>query len=241
MNTFRTHEANSTALLTASRILVAAVCAYVFAGHDRPALAETATDDTGNIAYGDAGGAVQLDESKQIIIARSAVPRERKPIGEVRLIRRGNALVVETVLSTFLYSRVTAKLREAELSNWPAGKIGHEDAKSYIEALERFGEDSAPPRGAAMPRSAASIKQHHRQVKIAIEFISDPPGAWVVLSQVELDGSPPASLIVAKHPSVTLALSSTYVERNMELILADSFGLDESQSRRLLYSARPHY
>ncbi len=165
-----------------------------------------------------------LDEAGQTVVRRATVPRDRQPVAEVRLIRRKGAVVIETVVSTFLFQRVVDEIRRSESANWPEQQPGHDDSRRYVRALEEFDHPETAPGTPARRR---------RRVQMAIEFITAPKGSWVVLSRIELDESGPTGTVTDKHPTNVLAVSRAYAERNMALIAADAFALNEQQARDL--------
>ncbi len=166
-----------------------------------------------------------LDEVGQTIVRRATVPRDRQPVAEVRLIRRKGAVVAETVVSTFLFQRVVDKIRRSEGANWPEQRPGHDDSRRYLHALEDFDQPTASPDTRARRR---------KRVQMAIEFIMTADAGWVALSRIELDDSKPTGTITKKDPVAILSVSRAYAERNIALIAADAFGLDEQQARMLL-------
>ena len=64
---------------------------------------------------------------------RAFVPDPAQRVGEVRILRRGDATVVETLLYTKVLSRVVGEIRKKELANWP----GSADVAAYLEALSQ--------------------------------------------------------------------------------------------------------
>ncbi len=76
-----------------------------------------------------------LDDKRDEIVRSEFVPTEEQPVGEVRLIRRGQAVVMQTVLHTALLKRVVAEIRKKELASWPPERKGHGDAQEYIDAI----------------------------------------------------------------------------------------------------------
>jgi hypothetical protein len=170
--------------------------------------------------------AVLGDEATgETVYARVSVPTELRKIGEVRLLTRSDATVVQTVISTRLISRVVAEIRDKESANWPAGTPGHEDATRYIEAVEgtatTLGEDLAPldPRDPAAPE---------RRVKLLIEFQAGASIATVTIGGFEATSANPY-VPTRIRVMATPLVSRAYVLRNMRLILGDAFDVPEQR------------
>jgi hypothetical protein len=181
-------------------------------GAEPAAVAATATDTAA------AGG----------YLARVVVPSVARPVGEVRVLRRDGADVVQTLLYSRLLKRVVAEIRAREAQGWPEGAHGHDDSLAYVAALERVQErlwQSRPPRDRSEdPRQA-----------MLIEFVLDLQGARVVVGDFTLSGPVSAGAVLPVgelRAMETLALSRAYVARNMRRIVADSFGDDAGELDR---------
>lgn len=174
---------------------------------------------------------VHLDESGQVIQARSDVPRDRRPVGEVRLVRRrSGALVVETVLRTTLIGRAFGEIDRREERSWPPGKQGHRQSLRYRRALEaaRNRLPVPPPRA----------PDRRRSVAIELILVRQPePRAWVAVSAVEIEGADARGAIRAKDVLAWDVLDPTWVRADMIEILADVLRLPRSQARALVEQA----
>jgi hypothetical protein len=161
---------------------------------------------------------------------RTFVPDEVRKVGEVRLLTRGDADVVETVLYTPLLRRVVREIRQKEMKNWPDGAAGHEDAVRYVDALERAERTLSARLGGE--------GSDDRVRRLLIEFVLTPTQAAVVLSRFESQGEGDDVRVVAHEPLAVLELSRDYVRRNMRLIAADSFAVDGESLDRLVSPLR---
>jgi hypothetical protein len=159
-----------------------------------------------------------LDAGADKVAARVAVPDEARKVGEVRIVTRGRATVVQTLLATKTLTRVIGEIRKKEEANWPPGTGGREDMERYLAALYRA-------ESALLARRDATAGD--RTIRLLIEFVATPDTAGLVVGEFtgdEIDGRlAPAERRVME----ALPLSKTYAFRNMRLILADSFGLPE--------------
>ncbi len=89
--------------------------------------------------------AALLDASADRVVARTPVPDATRKVGEVQLIARGDAAVVQTLLRTKVLARVVAEIRKKEDANWPADAAGHGDMIRYQEALASAAAAAHPP------------------------------------------------------------------------------------------------
>jgi len=194
-----------------------------------PAVARGATADPA--APPDTGGDVVVD--------RAFVPSEQRPQGEVRLVRRGGHVVVQTILYTRVLKRVLANIAGKEQRNWPAGAEGHADAERYLAALEEFRKGAAAARqGAGDGGSGESGVASGRRVTMIIEFVDTGESTILSLGGVDLEGDGGAVRVVRRQTPVVLKPSAAYVRRNMRLIVADAFQVSvEEAGRRIARAA----
>ena len=150
------------------------------------------------------------------VVAATPVPSPERPVGEVRLLRRGAAAVVQTVLDTALLPRVVAEIRNKEAANWPEGRPGRDDSARYVAALEEVS-------GAVRSQQPRDPRRRHRRLHLLIEFALSADRAAVAISGWERTD---AGAVQRAEPSVVLQPSRDYVRANMRLIAADSFHVD---------------
>src|SRR5690606_36409849 len=80
--------------------------------------------------------AALIDPGKDVLFNRSYISRRETPLGEVRLLKRGeDAAVVQTLLYTSMLRRVVGEIGKKEKANWPSSQPGHEDSARYMDAL----------------------------------------------------------------------------------------------------------
>ena len=165
-------------------------------------------------------------------LAWTAVPSEARRHGEVRVVRRGDETVVQTVLSSRVLRQVARKIADKERHNWPVGAPGHDDAERYVAALASAIEALSP-----VPEGASG---EARRRTLLIEFVDGPHGPRVVMGEPQVAGDAAGRLRVeAVRPILVLEPPVEYVVRNQRLIVEDSFGLDEAQAVDLLGRAAP--
>lgn len=159
------------------------------------------------------------------ILARAYVPSPERRVGEVRLIERGESVVVQTILYTRVLKRVVGEIRAKEEANWPADRPGHADMRRYVEALEAARD--------AIGKSVARLdRRADREQRLLIEFVAGPRCA-VTLGIPEVARENGEIRVVSLQPLASLDLSAEYVRRNMLLILDDSLHLSGEDVRRL--------
>jgi len=166
-----------------------------------------------------------LDAGADQVAAQTAVPDAVRKVGEVRLVRRGEATVVQTLLATKVLPRVVGEIRKKEAANWPPDKPGREDMERYVAALERV--------AAALASARDAGGDGDRRLRLMIEFVATADVAGLVLGSFdgeEVDGKLQPT---ARRPLETMVLKKTYGFRNMRLILADAFHVPEGEVGRL--------
>jgi len=177
-----------------------------------------------------AGQAALLDIGRDVVVDRAFVPSADHPQGEVRIVRRGGHVVVQTVLYTRVLKRVFGAISDKERRNWPAGAAGHADMERYVAALGAF-------RRAAAKRPDQPGPDVDRRVQALIEFIDAPTAPLVAIGGVTLEGTGDAVRVRARATPAMLTLSADYVRRNMALIVADSFALKPGEAATRLAAA----
>ena len=163
-----------------------------------------------------------FDAATDRVVTRTVVPDDIRRQGEVRLVTRGDATVVQTLLSTKVLRRVVAEIKKKEERNWPAGSAGHDDMIRYVDALA----------AAASEVVAAEGDEDHRY-RVLIEFVADADRGGIVLGEFQGDEVDGVLRPTSARTIATLPVGRDYLLRNMRLILADAFHLEESQVDRL--------
>ena len=115
-----------------------------------------------------------LDTPNDQLVKKAFVPNPAQRVGEVRILRRGDATVVETLIYSKVPSRVIGEIRKKELANWP----GNADAAAYLEALsqvQKTVESRLPGEG----------RGTDRRQKIWIDFVLAPEAALIGIGSFE--------------------------------------------------------
>jgi hypothetical protein len=173
-----------------------------------------------------------LDGAEDRIVRSEFVPSEALQQGEVRLIRRGGAVVMQTVLYTRFLKRVVAEIRRKDLAVWPETREGHADSLRYIDALMEASSR-------ILQRYEQRENRGDRHLKLLIEFILSERAALVALYEPELEKAEGHYRIAAKHPIAVLELSRAYVRGDIYEIAWDALKLTRKESVRLLEPMLP--
>jgi hypothetical protein len=173
--------------------------------------------------------AALLDTGRDVIVDRAFVPSSERPQGEVRVVRRADVVVVQTILYTRALKRVVGAIVGKEQRNWPPGSAGHDDMRRYVDALEAYRRAAAPAGGDGAGSG--------RRVQALIEFIDAPGAPFVAIGGVTLDDTGGTVRVTGRAAPAVPALSADYVRRNMALIVADSFAVSPAEAEARLAAA----
>jgi hypothetical protein len=173
-----------------------------------------------------------LDSAEDRIVRSEFVPSEALQQGEVRLIRRGGAAVMQTVLYTRFLKRVVAEIRRKDLAAWPETREGHADSLRYIDALMEASSR-------ILQRYEQRENRGDRHQKLLIEFILSERAALVAFYEPELEKTEGHNRIAAKHLIAVLELSRAYVRGDIYEIAWDALKLTRKESVRLLEPMLP--
>lgn len=171
--------------------------------------------------------AALLNASADTTIQRVFVPSPVQKVGEVRLIVRGGANVVQTLLYTKVLSRVVGEIRKKEMANWPAERAGHDDAARYVDTL-------ATVQKQIWERVPPNERLGDRRQRMIIEFVLSERAAVVMVGGFDMSESGTEIRVTRREPMATLELSRDYIKQNMRLIAADSFAVSDSKLETLL-------
>ncbi len=176
--------------------------------------------------------AALFDGSKDEVIRREFVPSEEQRQGEVRLIRRGDGAVMQTVISSTVLRRVVNAIRRKELASWPPERRGHADALRYIAALRQAAEE-------IRNRARGGGDRGGRGLTLLIEFILTRRASIVVLYEPSLSGPEEEYRIASKSVISALELSRNYVRGDIYEIARDALRLDKKEAAKLLDAVLP--
>jgi hypothetical protein len=150
------------------------------------------------------------------VVCRTFIPTAERPHGEVRLVRRDGAVVVQTLLYTPSLRRGLQKIRQREEANWPPERDGHADSQKYLEVL-------AQGKTASLAAFDGRSDKEDRHQRLLIEVLDDGRSARVDTSLPELKGATDAIEIGVVRPVATSPVSAEYARAAMEIILQSAF------------------
>ncbi len=175
----------------------------------------------GGLPFEARAGVADLENvAGEVVHASVVVPEPSRKVGEVRLLARGEAVVVQTLLSTRLLERVIAEIRVKERRNWPEGD---EAVARYLGALENARHRLEQSR----PRADWSRERS----RLLIEFAADEDDDAVFVGSWDFAGD--GRTVRDREVFEVLTPRRDYVLRNIRLILADSFGVPVDDVDRL--------
>jgi hypothetical protein len=156
-----------------------------------------------------------LDASRDQLRQRVFVPSPEQRVGEVRILRRGEATVVETLIYSKVASRVVGEIRKKETANWP----GSADVAAYLAALSQVQK--------TVERALPSDRSADRTQRIWIDFVAAPAAAFIAIGAFQSTLENGEVKVVSREALAVLEPSREYVERNQRLIAADSFQVED--------------
>lgn len=107
---------------------------------------------------------------EETIVASTDVPNSLIPQGEIRLLDRGEDVVVQSLIQTRFPGKVRGKIVGSERENWP----GNPDAESYISALEAaFAEYATRKKGTTLAIDFVAGSNGTR-----VDFSFPPDAVW---------------------------------------------------------------
>lgn len=168
-----------------------------------------------------------LDGSRDEVVRAEFVPNEEQPVGEVRLVRRGEAVVMQTVLYTALLKRVVAEIGKKEMAAWPPARAGHDDAAKYAEAIQSA-------QAGIQERFRNRKDRGDRRQRMLIEFILSGKASIVAIAEPELKEEDGRMRVVSRRQVVVLPLSRGYVRGNFYEIAWDALRVPRRESKGLL-------
>jgi hypothetical protein len=173
-----------------------------------------------------------LDGSRDQVERAEIVPSPEQPVGEVRLLRRGGAVVMQTVLHTKFLKRVVAEIRKKEMAAWPRDRRGRGDAVKYVDAL-------LSAQAGIQERFKLREDRGDRRQAMLIEFILAGDASIVAIAEPTLADEAGRMRVVSRRPIAVLPLSRTYVRGNIYEIAWDALKLGRKESRDLLEPMLP--
>ena len=162
----------------------------------------------------------QAVDELDTILHRTPVPNRLLKQGEVRLLQRDGAVVVQTALRSGHIEKVCEKIVSAEKKNWPDFDPDVSDRIRYSETL--------------LLECDRAKKERKGNVELLIEFSARDQEVSVGFYTPVYETRKGKLVIVGKRLLQQLPLSTRYVRENMELILMDAFSWKPARVRAVL-------
>jgi hypothetical protein len=157
-----------------------------------------------------------LDRSKDIPMGHAFVPSKKKPQGEIQLVKRGRAWVLQSIFYTKYPTRFLKEVKKKEAKAWPKKDMpGKADSDRYLKGLEKAIE--------TIKAAYAKDKPEDKRRKLLVELVFSAAHNFVVFSTVKLEKKADRETIASATPIAITALSSEYLRREITLIAEDSF------------------
>ena len=168
-----------------------------------------------------------VQASADSVIWRAPIPAEPPHQGEVRLIRRDSALVMQTILNSKVLKHVIAAIQKKELRAWPEDREGWVDSRRYSDELYRAYE--------AVRRGAKDREdKEDRHLRLMIEFVLEERRSFVIFYVPTLTVRGEQYSVQEKKALKKLITSRGYLYNNLREIVRDSFQLDEKEALKLM-------
>ena len=174
-------------------------------------------------AAADFGHARLLDGGADRELRHAFLPSERNVHGELRLLRRGDAWVLQTLLYTPQLRRGVQRMRRKELYAWPEGAEGWDDSQRYLADLESAKDH-------ALERFAGRSDAADGRQKLMIELVLGQRDAFWAFYDVELgsdsesDGRAGRTAVRARTPFLVRDAPRLYLRRALAVQAETGFG-----------------
>lgn len=166
----------------------------------------------------------------EALIRRAPVPAEPPYQGEVRLLRRDAAPVLQTLLNSKVMNRVVAAIQKKEQKAWPQDREGSADSRRYTEELVQAYHT-------VQERAKERQKAGDRYLQLLIEFVLEGQQGYVALYAPTLTQEEDRLVLHKKELLKKLPLTRNYLRKNMLLIIQDNFQLEPAEAGDLLQKA----
>ena len=168
-----------------------------------------------------------LEHESDVIDTRKPVPSKEKPQGELRLVSRGEARVIQTLIFSRFPSRFLKAMKKIEAIAWPIEMIGKGDSNLYMTGVELA-------IGYANTQYPFRKNKEDKRKKLLMELVYSPKHCFAAFYLFELDDSKDVPTVATRELFSLVPLSSQYVKREQVLILEDAFEFDREKAVKAL-------
>ena len=166
------------------------------------------------------------------LIRAEVVPQSQSPHGEVRLLLRGDVIVVQTLLYSKVLKKVLAAIERKETRFWNEENAGLVDSQRYVEALYQSFEE-------IWKCFKERENRDERRQAMLIELSVSEKSAQVGIFAPALAGEPGALQLLNWQPLDSFRVSRRYAIGSIFEISRDSLGLNTEPLLNQLEAAQP--
>lgn len=163
-------------------------------------------------------------------LARAFIPSSNNVHGEVRLLKRGEAACVQTLLYSKYLRRGLHEMTKQERLAWPEGWPCCEASSNYLADLDTV-------KYAVLGDSTPATNEAPEAKRMLIEFTFSPTGSCHAVGDMDLAGPPEALEVVQTRLRQTREAPPYYISRAMWLMGRRAFAASDEALRALLESA----
>jgi hypothetical protein len=158
-----------------------------------------------------------LDGAADRELRHAFLPSARNVHGELRLVRRGEAWVLQTLLDTPQLRRGVQRMRRKELYAWPESGAGWADSQRYLDDLERAKDHS-------LERFVERGEGGNGRQTLLIELVLSERDALWAFYDVELAAAGSRRLVTSRRPFLVRDASRAYLRRALMEQAETGFG-----------------
>jgi hypothetical protein len=162
-------------------------------------------------------------------VASAFIPSADNVHGETRLLRRGDAACVQTILHSASFRRGIKEVLSREKEVWPAGRTGYEDSQRCCGEIEKVKQIILEE-----PRTEDDAG---RPYTLLMEYTFQPGACRIEFFHADVKRDTGSFLVTSKTPISQIAVSDDYMSRAMLIMTAAAFNPLRNDSISLLESA----
>jgi len=166
-----------------------------------------------------------LEDARDQMVERAYVPTADNIHGEARLLRRGQAVCMESVLHSPQLRRGLREIAAREAMHWPAGQTGHADSTNYLAALESARTEVLSPPGSSLPDT------------LVIDYLLARDRALFVLYDAEIECTATGWSVTDRRLLDCREVSLAYASRDIRLMAKAAFRLTDAELKQRLTDA----
>jgi len=162
-------------------------------------------------------------------LASAFIPSADNVHGETRLLQRGDAACVQTILHSASFRRGIKEIISRESDMWPAGRAGYEDSQRCCHEIERAKQ--------IILEEPRTENEQGKPYTLLMEYIFQPDKCRIEFFRADVKRDAGSFEVISKTPISQLSVSDEYMSRAMLIMTAAAFGPQRNDSISLLESA----